>query len=83
MITYLSFQHQSVNMMSSVNKYKTSLEPAEHIDEIARKLLHQTVGARESKYGKQNSAFENQKHWNHRQPKLSNHGLLQVFAQQE
>ena len=48
MITYLSFQHQSVNMMSSVNKYKTSLEPAEHIDERVRKLLHQAVGARES-----------------------------------
>ena len=48
MITYLSFQHQFLNMMSSVNKYKTSLEPAKHIDERARKLLHQSVGAHES-----------------------------------
>ena len=48
MIAYLSFQHQSLNMMNSVNKYKTSLEPAEHIDERVRKLLHQAVGARES-----------------------------------
>ena len=48
MITYLSFQHQFLNMMNSVNKCKTSLEPAEHIDERVRKLLYQAVGARES-----------------------------------
>ena len=44
------------------------------------KLLHQTEEARERNIEKQNSAFENQKQWSHRQPKLSNHGLLQVFA---
>ena len=48
MITYLSFQRQSVNMMSSVTKYKTSLEPAKHNDESVRKLLLQAVGACES-----------------------------------
>ena len=48
MITYLSFQHQSVNMMSYVNKYKTSLEPAKHINERVRKLLQKAIGARES-----------------------------------
>ena len=35
-------------MMSSVNKYKISVEPAKHINERARKLLHQAVEASES-----------------------------------
>ena len=34
--------------MGSVNKYKMSFEPAKHITEGVRKLLHQAVGARES-----------------------------------
>ena len=34
--------------MISFNKYNISLEPAKHISEKARKLLHQAVGARES-----------------------------------
>ena len=38
----------SRKMMSSVNKYKISLEPAKHIIEKVRKLLHQAAGARES-----------------------------------
>ena len=41
-----SIQHQFVNMMSSVNKYKISLEPAKHITERVRKLLQ--ARARES-----------------------------------
>ena len=35
-------------MVSSVNKHKISLEPAKHINEKVRKLLHQTVEASES-----------------------------------
>ena len=35
-------------MVSSVNKYKLSLEPAKHISEKVRKLLRQTIGACES-----------------------------------
>ena len=35
-------------MVSSVNKYKISLEPAKHINDRVVKLLHQTVEARES-----------------------------------
>ena len=34
-------------MVSSVNKYKISLEPAEHISDKVVKLLHQTEEARE------------------------------------
>ena len=34
-------------MVRSVNKYKTSLEPAKHISDRVVKLLHQTVEARE------------------------------------
>ena len=34
--------------MSSVNKYKIPLEPAKHINERVRKLLHPAVGAHES-----------------------------------
>ena len=34
--------------MSSVNKYKISLEPTKHISERVRKLLYQAEGARES-----------------------------------
>ena len=44
---YFSFLYQSVNMVSSVNRYKISLEPAKRINEKVRKLLCQTVGARE------------------------------------
>ena len=47
-IRCLSFQSQSVNMVSSVNKYKISLEPAKHINDRIVKLLHQTVEADES-----------------------------------
>ena len=36
-----------VNMVSSVNKYKISLEPAKHISDRVVKLLHQTEEARE------------------------------------
>ena len=39
-IWYLSFQYQSVNMVSSVNKYKISLEPANRISEKVRPGLH-------------------------------------------
>ena len=35
-------------MVSSVNNYKISLEPAKHINDGVVKLLHQTVEARES-----------------------------------
>ena len=35
-------------MVSSVNKYKISLEPAKHISDRVVKLLHQAVEARES-----------------------------------
>ena len=35
-------------MVSSVNKYKISLEPAKHISDRAVKLLHQAEGACES-----------------------------------
>ena len=35
-------------MVSSVNKYKISLEPAKHINDRVVKLLHQTVEPRES-----------------------------------
>ena len=35
-------------MVSSVNKYKISLELAKHINERVVKLLHQTVKERES-----------------------------------
>ena len=35
-------------MMSSVNKNKMFLEPAKHISERVRKLLHQAAGARKS-----------------------------------
>ena len=35
-------------MISSVNKYKISLEPAKHINDRVVKLLHQTVEIRES-----------------------------------
>ena len=35
-------------MVSSVNKYKISLEPAKHINDRVVKLLHQTEEARES-----------------------------------
>ena len=35
-------------MVSSVNKYKISVEPAKHINERVRKLLHQAVEASES-----------------------------------
>ena len=35
-------------MVSSVNKYKISLEPGKHINDRVVKLLHQTVEARES-----------------------------------
>ena len=34
--------------MSSVSKYKASLEPAKHIEEKVRKLLHPAVRERES-----------------------------------
>ena len=34
-------------MVSSVNKYKISLEPANHINDRVVKLLHQTKEARE------------------------------------
>ena len=34
-------------MVSYVNKYKISLEPAKHINDRVVKLLHQTEGARE------------------------------------
>ena len=36
-----------VNMVSSVNKYKISLEPAKHINDRVIKLLRQTEEARE------------------------------------
>ena len=52
-------------MVSSVNKYKISLEPAKHINDRVVQLLHQTVLQK------------------HRQPKLTNHGLLHVFARQK
>ena len=34
--------------MSSVSKYKISLEPAKRINDKVRKILHQAVGARAS-----------------------------------
>ena len=43
MFTHLSFQHQFVNMMSSISKYKIFLEPAKHINERVRKLLQARV----------------------------------------
>ena len=46
-IRCLSFQSQSVNMVSSVNKYKLSLEPDKHINDRVAKLLHQTEEALE------------------------------------
>ena len=39
--------NQSVNMVSSVNKSKISLEPAKCISDGVVKLLHQTKEARE------------------------------------
>ena len=35
-------------MVSSVNKYKISIEPARHINDRVVQLFHQTVEARES-----------------------------------
>ena len=42
-------------------------------------LLRQTEEAPERNIENRTRAFENQKQWSHRQPKLSNHGLLQVL----
>ena len=70
----------SLNMVSSVNEYKISLEPAKHISDRVVKLLHQTEEARERNTENRTRRSKIKKQWNHRQPKLFNHGLLQVFA---
>ena len=44
---YIKLIGQFVNMVSSVNKYKISLEPGKHINDRVVKLLHQTEEARE------------------------------------
>ena len=46
-VEYGVFHFKIRNMVSSVNKYKISLEPAKHISDRVVKLLHQTKEARE------------------------------------
>ena len=46
-VEYGVFHFKIRNMVSSVNKYKISLEPAKHISDRVVKLLHQAKEARD------------------------------------
>ena len=59
----------SINTKYLLNQPNTSMTVV--------KLLHQTEEARERNI---ENRTRHSKQWSHRQPELSNHGLLQVFA---